>query len=261
MHLALAATHHDPQGRLHEQLSAAMPALADAFDALAVICSAATSQPSLDLLAYAGAHILRQPAHAGGSEQLGAARRAVISLAFESGVPLVMYCDLDRALHWVLTYPAEMARVALRIPEHDFTVLGRTPRAFDSHPRIQRDTESIVNCVYQMISGNDWDMTAAARGLSRRAADALFTGCSEDSIGVDVAWPLHIQQRTQLSLGYVEAQGLEFETADRYGDEVAAEGGLARWMQQLDRDPRQWARRLELARMELQAMIPYGSVS
>jgi hypothetical protein len=64
-----------------------------------------------------------------------------------------------------------LAQVARRVTEYDFTVLGRTPRAFDSHPRIQRDTESIVNHVFGLVSGQTWDVTAAARGLSRRAAE------------------------------------------------------------------------------------------
>jgi hypothetical protein len=261
MHAALAATHHDPQGRLHEHIRAALPQLAAVFDSLAVIHTAATPQASVDVLAAAGAHVLQQPAGSEGSQRLGAARRDVITQAFQTGVPHVMYCDLDRALHWVLSYPDELAQVAALSAEHDSTVLGRTARAFHSHPRLQRDTERIVNHVYAAISGNPWDVTTAARGLSRRAADTLFAECAEDTIGVDAAWPLHIQQRTQLSLGYIETEGLEFETADRYGPEVAAAGGLVSWMEQLDRDPRHWVRRLELARLELQAMMPYWSAS
>jgi hypothetical protein len=256
--VALATTHHDPQGRLYEHIRAALPRVRAVFDSLAVIHTSATHRPSLDLLAAAGVHIMQQPPGSEGVEKLGAARRAVIARAFQTGAPFVMYCDLDRALHWAAFYADELGKVVARIPEHDFTVVGRTPRAFASHPRLQRDTERVVNDVYAAISGNRWDMTAAARGLSRRAADVLFEGCTEDTIGVDVAWPLHIQQRTQLPLGYLEADGLEFETADRYKGDVAAAGGLARWLEQLDRDPRRWVRRLELARMELEAMVPYA---
>ena len=41
------------------------------------------------------------------------------------------------------------------------------------------------------------------------------------------------------------------------GTGAAAAGGLAQWIDRIDRDPQRWVRRLELARMELQAMIPY----
>ena len=38
-------------------------------------------------------------------------------------------------------------------------------------------------------------------------------------------------------------EGLEFETADRYGDQVAAAGGVEAWKARLDADPRRWAER------------------
>ena len=41
-------------------------------------------------------------------------------------------------------------------------------------------------------------------------------------------------------------EGLEFETADRYADQVAAAGGLDAWIAQLDADPQRWVERLEL---------------
>jgi hypothetical protein len=51
---------------------------------------------------------------------------------------------------------------------------------------------------------------------------------------------------------------MEFETADRYGDEIAQAGGLAPWMARLDADPRNWAHRLDMARVEIEAMTPYA---
>jgi hypothetical protein len=141
--------------------------------------------------------------------------------------------------------------------EHDFTVLGRTERAFASHPRVQRDTEAIINTVYASVSGYAWDVTAAARGISRRAAAAIVEGCHEQSIGTDMAWPLFLQRRGGFSLGYRATEGLEFETADRYLDQVATAGGIQAWMARLDADPRRWAERLEVARVEVAAAAPY----
>ena len=53
------------------------------------------------------------------------------------------------------------------------------------------------------------------------------------------------------------AKDLSFETADRYSDQVAAAGGLAAWMAQLDADPQRWAERLDVARVEVAAAVPY----
>src|SRR5258706_89934 len=83
-------------------------------------------------------------------------------------------------------------------------------------------------------------LAGAARGISRRAAAAILAGCHEQSVGTDVAWPLFLQRRAGFTIGYYATEGLEFETADRYADQVAAAGGLEAWMAQLDADPQRW---------------------
>ncbi len=61
-----------------------------------------------------------------------------------------------------------------------------------------------------------------------------------------------------MSLGYLETEGMEFETLDRYEDEVAALGGPQAWLDRFDADPRQWLGRIELARAEAASAIRYG---
>ena len=255
--IVLAATHHDPEGRLYEQTARALPALAPIFDGVAIYATPATQARSLALLSEYGALTRCEPAgQPSGLQTLGRGRRGALALGLELGAPAILFCDFDRALHWAERYPAELAEVAARAAAHDFTILGRTPRAFASHPRIQRDTEAIVNQVYATVSGHAWDVTAAARTLTRRAAEAILRSCLDESIGTDVSWPL-FAARAGLSLGYVATEGLEFETADRHVAEIAAVGGLERWIAQLDADPQRWIERLEIARIEVAAALPY----
>jgi len=254
----LATTQHDPEGRLTDQLARVAPALRRIFGGIAVQATYASQPPALDLLRSAGA-LVRQESSSqfNGLPHLGAARRAAIELALRLDGESILFCDFDRALHWAEYHAAELARVVASIPTYDFMVLGRTERAFASHPRTQRDTEAIINHVYAASSGNLWDVTAAARGISRRAATALLQGCSEQSIGTDIAWPLFLSRAGGFTLGYLATEGLEFETADRYADQLTAAGGLAHWIAQIEANPQQWAFRLELARIEVQAAIPY----
>ena len=188
---------------------------------------------------------------------LGHARRNALECALRLDAPVILFCDFDRVLHWAECYPEELAHVARDLAARDFTVLGRTQRAFESHPRIQRDTEAIANTVYASVSGQAWDVTAAARGVSRRAAAAILDGCDEPSVGTDVAWPLFLQRHGGFTIGYRAIEGLEFETADRFADQVAAAGGLAAWMAQLDADPQRWVERLEVACVEVAAALSY----
>ena len=256
MNVALTTVYHDPQGRLYDQIVRVLPRLIDLSGGLAVQASADAYPRSLEHLANAGVLVGQEPVREPPSG-IGLVRRNSIDLALKLDCPFILYCDTDRALHWAEHYPQELVEVARRICDHDFTVLGRTPRAFDTHPRIQRDTERIINHVFEIISGHAWDVGAGARGLSQRAAEAILAKCPDEEISTVVSWPLFLQRSGDFSQGYLETEGLEFETADRYGDEVARAGGLARWLDQLDADPQRWAQRLDLARIEVEAMIPY----
>jgi hypothetical protein len=256
--VVLAMTYHDPEGRLFQQLRQQVPVLASLFGGLAVNISPKAPEQSFHLFADVGALINREASRQNdGYSSLGDVRRAVVQLALTAELPFVMACDCDRALHWAEHYPDELARVVRRLPDYDFTILGRTPRAFATHPRVQRDTEAIINQVYATVSGHGWDITAAARGLSRRAAEAIIAGCPDATIGVDASWPLFVQRAGGLSMGFLATEGLEFETADRFGVEVEQVGGVEQWVAQLDRDPRQWADRLHLAEIEVASMAPY----
>jgi hypothetical protein len=168
-----------------------------------------------------------------------------------------LLCDFDRALHWAEWFPDELAAVAVDAG-FDFTVLGRTQRAFATHPAHQRETEALINRVFETVCGAAWDVTAGARSLSRPAAEALVAESTDDAISNDVTWPLLLRARGRFSVGFTAVDGLEFETADRHADEVAAAGGLARWIESLDRDALRWAQRLELARVEVEALVPFA---
>lgn len=258
MDVTLAVIYHDPQGQLYQQIVRTLPTLTNIFGGLTVRASHTADKRSVALFASAGAVVqIQSLEQAAEGPKLGLARRTAVALALQLNYPFVFYCDCDRILHWADWYPEELARVAARVVDYDFTMLGRTNRAFDSHPRIQRDTEAIVNHVFQVVSGHAWDVVAGARGISRRAAEAILAGCSDEQVSTDVSWPLFLKRAGGFSLGYIPAEGLEFETADRYGDDVARVGGQAQWLAQLDADPRQWAHRLDLARLEIEGMVPY----
>ena len=255
MSVVLATTHHDPEGRLYDQIQRILPVLTPIFSAIAVRATHVSQEHTITALTEAGAQVIQEASDP--IERLGHSRRGALQLALQQDASFLMFCDFDRVLHWAEFYPDELAQVITSIPSYDFTVLGRTERAFYSHPRIQSDTESIVNRVYAGVSGRTWDVTAAARGMSRAAAMAILDGCPDESIGTDVSWPLFVAQTGILTLGYVETEGLEFETADRYPDEVAAAGGKEQWNAQIDADPHKWMQRLELARIEVEALLPY----
>ncbi|NJO84633.1 MAG: hypothetical protein HC828_18930, partial [Blastochloris sp.] len=58
--IALAATHHDPDGRLYNQTARMLPVLTRAFSGMALQCSQATTDQSIELVTSAGALIGRE---------------------------------------------------------------------------------------------------------------------------------------------------------------------------------------------------------
>ncbi len=254
--VALALIQYDPHGALFDQTVRILPRLQQCFADIAVFANAATAPQSIEALRQYGVRVMAE-ARQVGLNHLGWFRRAAVQLALQGPCPFILYCDFDRILHWMEFQPEELNDVAQRLARYDFTVLGRTTRAFATHPRIQRDTEAIINHVFERVSGWAWDTGAGARGLSRRAAEAIVTGCLDDQVSNDVTWPLCLYQRGGFTLGHIKTEGLEFETPDRYPAEVAQAGGVAQWSEQIDDDPQHWAHRLELARIEVEAMLPF----
>lgn len=256
--ITLAATHHDPEGRLYEQTARMLPRLQALFGDMVLHLTSTTQPRAEELLRAAGADITRETDAPGGLAQLGRPRRAVIAQALARGAQHMIFCDFDRMLHWAEFHADELAAVIAQTAAHDFTVLGRTPRAYATHPRCQRDTEATINTVFASVSGHAWDVGAGARSLSRRAAEAILAGCDDQSVGVDCTWPLFLLRAGSFDLGYTATEGMEFETADRYADQIAACGSVAAWIAQLDADPQQWVLRLGLAQVEVAAMVGYS---
>lgn len=260
MTIVLASTHHDPDGRMLAQAARVLPGLAEPFDAVEVFMTPQTARETEGVLARGGGRGHRgDPGMPTGHLHLGLWRRSALGAALAAWPTseLFLFCDLDRVLHWAERYPDELRAALGRATAYDCTVFGRTARAFASHPRAQRDTEALANHSFALVSGLAWDMMSACRGLSRRAAELIVTSCDDDTVGSDCSWPL-LCRRAGLSLGYLETEGMEFETLDRYEDELAALGGAQAWLDRFDADPRQWEGRLALAQAEAASAVAYG---
>lgn len=258
--MILASTHHDPDGRLIEQVERILPALVTRFDAVAVFITAETTEAAERGLRDGGAVVRRGASTLPvGHPHLGLWRRLALATALEHlpEAQHYLFCDLDRALHWAEFFPAELVAALDYATNYDCTVFGRTERAFASHPRAQRDTEALANHGFALAAGLRWDVMTAARGLSGRAARLIVEQCTDDTVGSDCSWPL-ICRRAGLQLGYLATEGMEFETLDRFGDELAALGGAQAWLERFDADPRQWAVRLQLAHAEVASAIAYA---
>jgi hypothetical protein len=222
-------------------------------------CSQETHPTILDLLHKQGVSVQIDPEESIGIRRIGEVRRRTVRAGLGADTSHMQMCDFDRAIHWIAHYPRELMAVVGDICRHDLLVLGRTERAWATHPPYQAETEPLFNQVFALVTGLDWDVGAGSRGLSRRAAELLVEESEEQTVGVDAEWPLLILEQDGFVVGQRLCEGLEFETADRFGPEIEAAGGYQAWEAQVSAKPEQWAFRLQVALMIAEAAIRYGA--
>jgi hypothetical protein len=256
--VTLAVTVHQPDERLVSLMAAHLSDLVARYAALTAYCSQETHPTVVGLLRRQGALVRINDRPADGIHGIGPVRRETIRLGLGTGTSHLQMCDFDRALHWVAYWPQDMEAVAADIPNYDLLVLGRTERAWATHPPYQVETEPLFNRVFALATGKPWDVGAGSRGLSRRAAETLLEISREMTVGVDAEWPLLFLDRDGLRVEHRRCEGLEFETADRFGPEIEAAGGYQAWEAQISADPRRWVFRLELALLIAQAIVRYA---
>lgn len=171
------------------------------------------------------------------------------ALGFEAGY--IQYADLDRLLRWVETRPGEWRATLDRLGQSDCLIIGRTPRAYATHPKALVQTEAISNLVLSHLLGRKMDVSAGAKGFSRAAAEYVVQNCrpiGEDghALGTDAEWTLALQH-AGFRLDYVEVDGLDWESADQYLERAAGPEDQRRAAGRYDADPRNWERRVAVA--------------
>lgn len=239
--VALAATLHDPPGALRADVERWLPRLQALYATVSVAVSPPTDPDLRALLASHGVD-----AGTATSDTRGPLYRLSLRHALAGGAARVHYLDFDRALHWVARKPDELAAFLRRASRHPALLLGRTPRAHASHHEALVVTETEANAAFARklaLSGRvDFlvpsfvlDRAATARFLARsRARESTM-------YGEWVALLASLGPR----LGYVECDGLDWETPDRHPAEIR-KVGFAAWRRAMS-SPAEWAMRRAMA--------------
>lgn len=242
--VCLVSTLHDPDGRLAPALTE-HARLLGWYAAVHVAATETTSPALLDLLRRLGAAVQVQPPGRAGDGLRSALRTALPSS------DRFFVCDFDRWLHWSGRFPDELDRLPERIERHRprpwLVCLGRTARAWATHPEVQRQAEAATNRPLTLAAGRRIDATAGACWLSPEGAALVLAESIEPTKATDLEWPALVLRRAPRRLAYLATEGLEFETATFYPAEIAAAGGLAPWLHATYDRPAVWRDRLRLA--------------
>jgi hypothetical protein len=234
--MVLLSTLHDPTGAMVNFLRLHLGALRQLYSAYVVVATPATSAETLTIYRDFDCEVW-----ATGSAEIGTSRRAAVKLALEMDANWFHYCDADRILHWQMSYPDELRNVVRHvIPAADYSAIGRNPRAYATHPLVQREAEYICNRVFALLYNQPdgvLDVCAGSCGFSRRAGELIRQYSCEPTNATDAEWPMLIGNCDNFSVQFVETDGLEFETPTFFG---AASGQKAH-------NADNWAARIRLA--------------
>lgn len=210
----LVFPYHDPDGSLHSKLISQLPNLKTIFDQIITHVSASTHYDSIEFLEKHCEKVAIDTKATDLINQIGKIRRQLLEFAIDYRCDDIMYCDWDRILYWSENHFDELKSCVRNVKTSDFTIFGRTNRAWISHPATQHRTESIINDLFAMKTDLHYDLLAACRGISYKAAKVITNHSTDDTFGVDVSWPLLILANSGLSLSYVRVDGLSFETGE-----------------------------------------------
>jgi hypothetical protein len=240
------ATLHDPRRAALSILDHDAVTTALASYPLAVVAtSPATDDRVTTRLRQLGAHVVL-----GGLT--GEGRRAALTAGADH--PACFSCDFDRWLHWARFWPDELAALPARLARLAgkgiapwYVCLGRTARAFATHPAAQRLPETATNRALSAAAGRPFDAVAGAAWLTPEAVEIVLAGSREPTAATDLEWPALILRHDPRRLRGLRCEGLEWETPDFHAVEIVAAGGLQAWTRATFDTPAMWAARLRLA--------------
>lgn len=245
--VALTCVLHDALNESTRHISRYFPSISSIYHNMYAVASSETHEDVISALEDQGVRVHKQEGPREGLIGVGDARRQALRMSLQDDNNHTHLIEMDRLLQWVSSYPEELMKVVQSIPAHDFLVIGRTPRAFNSHTRCQIETESLCNKVISLLVGQELDYLVSCRGISKRAGEAIIDKSIAKYVGTDSEWPIIIKFCTDFPIDYVEVEGLEFELAFRYPERVREAGGVEAMKNKRDRNPESWLHRIRVA--------------
>lgn len=190
---------------------------------------------------------------AASTTEWGWGRYQALQLALEIPATHIQYADFDRLLRWVETRPAEWRAAVAAVQACDCLIIERSEAAYCTHPQALIQTEAISNRVVSYLVGKSMDFSAGSKGFSRRAAEFLIANCRPGrALGTDGEWPV-LLHRAGFAIESMNADGLDWESADRYRDQAADVHSQRSAAETYDADPANWERRVQVALEIVQA--------
>lgn len=252
----IASTLHEPVFRLKPLLNSCLPFIKENELKIIISCSRSTNE---DVISYLKKN--------GFEASIPAKDKRVVSYLHALELSMdkikdhvnqrILYVDFDRLIHWIHNYPKEFLEILERSTSIDLLHIGRNPRAFKTHPETQQYTERIVNQLGSKVLGfsEPRDLISVCYSFTKELCEHLLKRSYPTTMGFYISWPVVLWKNAKSS-EYIEVDGQEWETPDRFESEIK-DLGYQKWMEQFQ-SVKEWRLRvllLEECAMELSEFI------
>lgn len=245
----LTCTTHDPNGQFVPLLEQWFPFLSERFQKIVISSSPGLHQATRGFLRHHGVEV-----HELNENLIGLNYKTAIVEGSKYGD--IFYVDLDRALHWVASYPDELDRLLHEIGAKKWVIGERGERAMETHQKPLRETEPVFTLALDSFTGwGNHDYLSGAFSLAKPLAEILALKLTRP----DQSWwgqYYMILHKAGYKPEFVSCEGLEWETPDRFGKEIAALGFDA-WRAQFE-TAKEWSLRLAWLKQYIEGALAEG---
>ncbi len=232
--MILSSTFHDPQFRLKSLLKSVLPIIKRLFSKSIVCCTPSTVDKVSNFFRetnYDGFEVVKGP----NMSQIDNYKKAISVTIDSIESPInekIFYIDFDRLIHWALSFPDELKNTLKNNEDVEYLHIGRTSRAFETHPLTQRETESIINELASKVLGfpETRDLISVCYLFTEELGEKLIKMKNNTKTGFYSTWPI-ILWKNATKKRYIEVEGHEWETPDRFLNEIT-KIGYNEWLKQ-----------------------------
>jgi len=239
----LAATLHDPEFRLKPEIKVALPKVKELFVKGIICLTPHTPEEVRSFLTKNGLLVKLEPDDIHIMSYKIAIRTALENIDNNSS-QRIFHIDFDRLVHWINTYPEELTNLLQKNINVEYLHIGRTTRAFNTHPKTQTETERIMNEFGSKILGleNTMDIISVCYIFTKDLGEKILKVNNFTKTGFYGSWPIYFWNFAR-SKSYIEVEGHEWETPDRFKVEID-KIGLERWKEQFQ-SKEEWNKRVK----------------
>ncbi len=237
----LCSTIHDPDFKLKTLLKSTLPVIKELFS-LKILCCTSPSTKFSQYFQNQEDFIINTTSSLKQVDTYKLALKTTLENITNPLTQKIFYIDFDRVIHWIHSFPEELKDLLKKNIDVDYFHIGRSKRAFETHPSTQINTERLINEIGSKVLGFSRikDIISVCYIFTKELGEKILSINNLTNTGFYGIWPI-ILWNNATKKQYVEVEGLEWETPDRFHEDINKIGYTA-WVNQFQSSD-EWKKR------------------